>query len=179
MPRLPPSTLALPPAALPHSHVTFVKDFFGHIIPITSPLLTPAALLICALRLEAGTPDPTDVDMEEHHLPTTQFAEWGPDRGSEQYPHDWMRLITYYSPWNQGMIRRRVFTPGMMTGTWVGCLFVSHNCLEYFILELTFVFIKQIPREQFDSILYPHPFTPVVISPLIHVCQRPMQFDVW
>ena len=127
MPRLPPSTSPLPPAALPYSHVPFVKDFFGHNIPITSPLLTPAALLICAVRLEAGSPDPNSPNMDEHHLPATQFEEWGPGRGSEQYEHDWMRLITCYSPWNQPMIRRRVFTPGMMTGTWVGRFFVSRN----------------------------------------------------
>jgi hypothetical protein len=173
-PIAPPPTPALPPAALPSSRLTFIKDHFGINIPITNPLLTPAALLICAVRFEAVG---TDTPLATHRRPTTPFAEWGPGRGSEQYEHDWMRILTCYSPWDQPMIRRRVFTPGMITGAWVGRVFVRCCRLECVLVPLTFVFFKEIPREQFDFIL--NPLTPYHSSPLIQVYSRPMQFYLW
>jgi hypothetical protein len=104
----------------------------------------------------------------------TPFAEWGPGRGSEQYEHDWMRLLTCYSPWDQPMIRCRVFTPGMITGAWVGRVFVRCCRLEYVLLPLTFVFFKEIPHEQFDSIL--DTFTLHDSSPIIEVYSLPIEF---
>ena len=133
-----PHTPALPLAALPSSYPTFIKDYFGLNIPITHPLLTPAALLICAVRLEAArTETPVVLDTLDDHLrPTTQLAGWGPGHGSEQYEHDWMRLITCYSAWNHPMIRRRVFTPGMLTGAWIGRIFVRCYFMKYVLIAL-------------------------------------------
>ena len=111
-----------------------------------------------------------------HRRPTTQFAEWGPDRDSEQYEHDWLRLITCYSPWDQPMIRRRVFTPGMVTGNWVGRLFVRRYYPVYH--RPNDLLIKEVPRTQFDAILNPDQFTAAAISPLIHVYPIPMQFYI-
>ena len=134
----PPHTPGLPLAALPSSRLTFITDCFGLNIPITHPLLTPAALLICAVRLEAArteTPDVLD-NSDEHVWPTTQLAEWGPGRGSEEYEHDWMRLITCYIPCHRPIIRRRVFTPGMLTGSWIGRIFVRYYYLECILTAL-------------------------------------------
>ena len=127
-----PHTPALPLAALPCSRLALIKDYFGLKIPITPPLLTPAALLICAVRLEVAGTETLDLldTPDQHHQPMTQLAEWGPGRGSEQYEHDWMRLITCYSAWYQPLIRRRVFTPGMLTGNWIGRVFVRCYYLE-------------------------------------------------
>ena len=138
MPPPPPHTTALPLPALPSSRLTLITDYFGLNIAITHPLLTPAALLICAVRLEAaGTEGSDHLDISnEHRRPTTQLAEWGPGRGSEQYEHDWMRLLTCYTPCHQPIIRRRVFTPGMLTGSWIGRVFVRCYFLEYILISL-------------------------------------------
>jgi hypothetical protein len=128
-PHWPPHALA----ELPYSHPTYITDYFGVNPPITHPLLTPAALLICVVRLEAveatsftlpeGYHGPIDEEIDQQAMPTTKFVEWGPGRGDD-FEHDWHRLTTCYSPWGQPTIRRRVFTPGMLAGTWVGRLFV-------------------------------------------------------
>ena len=125
-----------------------MKDHFGKTFPITTPLLTGAALLICAVRLEAAAaeppfllPEPTSESLDSHRLPTTRFAEWGPGLDSEQYEHDWIRLIACYSTWTQPMIRHRVFTPGMVAGTWTGRFFVS-RCLAYIVPAFTYVFLQ-------------------------------------
>ena len=152
-----------------------MKDHFGITFPITNPLLSHAALFICAVRLEAAATEPPFLGPNNEGLdgyrPTTLFAEWGPDLGSEQYEHDWIRLITCYNPWTQPMVRRRVFTPGMVTGTWTGRLFVSRlGCI--FPRIYTFPF-KEIPRAQFARILSPQSTED---SPLVHVYHQPMRF---
>jgi hypothetical protein len=181
---LPPSP-ALPLAARPSSRPTYLQDYFGLDIPITPPLLTPAALLSCVVRLEAegaedplvlpdGYDGPAGDDLVEQTQQTTKFAEWGQDGGSEQHEHDWTRLLTCYNPWTQPMIRRCVFTPGMVSGTWVGRMFV---CLfsAYTVVALTSVFVKEIPRDRYDALLAPAHFA---TPPLVNVYPRPMQFHV-
>ncbi|KAF8531164.1 hypothetical protein JB92DRAFT_2853830 [Gautieria morchelliformis] len=107
-PLLPPPTSALPFAAPPSSRPTYLQDYFSLTIAIAHPLLTPAALLSCAVRLEAAGADmpillregygsPTDDELAERTRLTTIFADWGQGCGSEPYEHDWIR----YSPWTQ------------------------------------------------------------------------------
>ncbi|KAF8494023.1 hypothetical protein JB92DRAFT_2835036 [Gautieria morchelliformis] len=163
-PLLPPPTPALPLAALPSSRQTYLQHYFGLTVAITHPLLTPAALLSCVVRLEAAGAEmaillsPTDDELAERTRPTTGFADWVPGCGSEQYEHDWIRLLTCYIPSPQPMIRPRAFTPGMLNGTWVGRCFI--------------------PLEQFDYLLAPHPLLGAASSPLLHVYPRPMQFHI-
>ena len=179
--------LALPLAALPSSRLTYVKDYFGLNVPITHPLLTPAALLICAVRLEAAradTPSPIPAlaghesnndQASDEQTPRTPFADWNTGC-SKQYEHDWMRLITCYSPWTQPMIRRNVFTPGMMTGTWVGRMFVRSSSLEFVIVLVTLACMKEIPLGQFYSVL--DPFSDAAESPQLNVYPKPMRFHL-
>ncbi|KAF8491394.1 hypothetical protein JB92DRAFT_3100517 [Gautieria morchelliformis] len=161
---------ALPLAARPSSRPTYLQDYFGLDILITPPLLTPAALLSCVVRLEAegaeehivvpdGYDGLTGDDLVAQTQKTTNFAEWGQKGGSKQHEHDWTRLLTCYSPWTQPMIRRCVFTPGMVSGTWVGRMF-------------------EIPRDQYDGLLSPDHFAAAPTPPLVVVHPRPMQFQL-
>ncbi|KAF8494037.1 hypothetical protein JB92DRAFT_2997379 [Gautieria morchelliformis] len=153
-----PLSPALPLAARPSSRPTYLQHF-GLYLSITPPLLTPAALLSCAVRLETEYAETGD-DLAEQKQPTTKFAEWGQDGGSERHEHDWTRLLTCYSPWTQPVTRRGcVFTPGMVTGTWVGRMF-------------------EIPRDEYDALLAPDHFAAAPTPPLLCVYPKPMQFDV-
>ncbi|KAF8520995.1 hypothetical protein JB92DRAFT_2828040 [Gautieria morchelliformis] len=113
-PLLPPPTSALPLAALPFSRTTSLQDYFGFTLPFTHSLLVPTVFLNCAVRLEAAGAEMAMLLPQGYGSPTTMFADWGQGCGSEQYEHDWIRLLTCYIPWMPPMIRRRVFTPGML-----------------------------------------------------------------
>ena len=186
--------LSLPPrpalalAALPYSHPTYIKKYFGINPPITHPLLTPAVFLICAVRLEAagavspihlpvGFQGPTIEEVAEQTRPTTQFADW--EKGhTSGYDHDWNRLITCYSPWTQPMVRWCVYTPGMLAGTWTGRLFVNHSVLTVASFALTKSYLKEIPQTQFDALLAPHNRRATIAPQLLNVYPKPMQFTV-
>ncbi|KAF8495008.1 hypothetical protein JB92DRAFT_2994785 [Gautieria morchelliformis] len=121
-PLLPPPTSALPLAALPFSRTTSLQDYFGFTLPVTHPLLVPTVFLNCAVRLEAARAEMAMLLPQGYGSPTTMFADWGQGCGSEQYEHDWIRLLTCYIPWMPPMIRRRVFTPGMLKGDSAGTI---------------------------------------------------------
>lgn len=135
LPLPPRPALALP--ALPYSRPTHLEDYFGVNRIITPPLLAQAVFLICSVRLEAaavamlrqahllvGYEGPTIEELQAETRLTTEFADWS-ESHARDHEHDWSRLLTCYDPWTQPMTRRRVFTPGMLAGTWVGRLFVS------------------------------------------------------
>ena len=185
----PPPRPALALAALPYSQPTYIKNYFGINPPITHPLLTPAVFLICVVRLEAAgavSPirlpvdfhGPTIEEVAEKTRPTTRFAEWREGHASD-YEHDWNRLITCYSPWTQPMVRRRVFTPGMLAGTWIGRLFVNDPVLSVASFALTKSYLKEIPETQFDALWAPHPRRATIAPQLLDVYPKPMQFTVW
>ena len=71
----------------------------------------------------AGYDGATSDELRERR-PITMFLDWEQGCGYEQFEHDWNRLLTCYDPWSLPMTRRHVFTPGMLTGFWVGRLFV-------------------------------------------------------
>ncbi|KAF8495009.1 hypothetical protein JB92DRAFT_3230351 [Gautieria morchelliformis] len=158
-PLLPPTTSALPLAALPSSRRSYLQDYFGVTLPVTHPVLAPAVFLSCAVRLEAAGAEMARRLPEGHGTPTTMFADWGQGCGSEQYDHDWSCLLTCYIPWMPviSVIIPRVFTPGMLTGTWVG------RCFE-------------VPEEQFDDLLAPQPSEDDPMPPEPDVYPTLMQF---
>jgi hypothetical protein len=162
-----------------------VTDYFGVNIHITHPLLTHAAFLSSLVRLEAagaemlilldGYGGPIGNDLAEQARPTTLFADWGPGYDSQRYEHDWMRLLICFSPWTHPMIRRRVFTPGMLTGTWVGRLFVGLFSKEYY--RRIHSSCVKIPQEQLDNILTPQPLADAS-PPHVRIYPRAMQFHL-
>ncbi|KAF8495005.1 hypothetical protein JB92DRAFT_3126695 [Gautieria morchelliformis] len=160
-PLLPPTTSALPLAALPSSRRTYLQDYFGVTLPVTHPLLAPAVFLSCAVRLEPAGAEMAMLLPEGPGSLTTMFADWGQGCGSEQYDHDWSRLLTCYIPWVPviSVIIPRVFTPGMLTGTWVGRGF-------------------EVPEEQFNDLLAPQPSEDAPRHPQLHAYPIPMQFHL-
>ncbi|KAF8582252.1 hypothetical protein K439DRAFT_1618421 [Ramaria rubella] len=147
-----PTSSPYPLASLPASQPIIFQDYFGKTLILTPPLLSPAAWLICVVRLEMaeaeaqvtfplnmpetreeadsnGWEGPAREDIKEKLRPATRFMEWGPKAGGcawERYNNDWERLLGCYDPWKElnPRIRRQVFTPGMLAGEWIGKRFL-------------------------------------------------------
>ncbi|KAF8574414.1 hypothetical protein K439DRAFT_854639 [Ramaria rubella] len=144
------SGAAVPPlSSLPAPAASTFREYFGTDVTLAHPLLSPAALLSCVVRLELdeaeaqvilpegvpatraeattiGWDNPTRQDYEEKMRPATRFVDWDSTTHGfswGRHNHDWERLLRCYDPWKQVTAVtpgvRQVFTRGMLDGEWV------------------------------------------------------------
>ncbi|KAF8513297.1 hypothetical protein JB92DRAFT_3116511 [Gautieria morchelliformis] len=132
-PLLPPPTSALPLAALLFSRPTYLQDYFGFTLPVTHPLLVPAVFLNCAVRLEAAR-----AEMAIFFHKDTAAQQLCLQTGVRVV----IRLLTCYIPWMPPMIRRRVFTPGMLKGDSSGTIRLPSGSTAFDLLPILHFFIE-------------------------------------